>query len=78
LVDLAKKVGVRFQDGVLRRSELAKLTELFLTGTGSEVMPVVSIDGRPVGDGRVGPITRRLLDAYRAAVRSWLGEGESR
>jgi D-alanine transaminase len=74
LVELAKKVGVRFQDGVLRRNELAKLSELFLTGTGSEVVPVVSIDGRPVGEGRIGPITRRLLDAYRAAVRSWLGE----
>jgi D-alanine transaminase len=72
LVKLANKVGVRFQDGVLRRQDLATLSELFLTGTGSEVMPVVRVDGRPVGEGRVGPVTRRLQEAYQAAVRSWL------
>jgi D-alanine transaminase len=75
LVPLAQKVGVRFEDGTLRRADLAKVSELFLTGTGAEVLPVVRVDGRPVGDGRVGPVTRKLQEAYMAAVRAWLGEG---
>ena len=35
-------------------------------------MPVVRIDEAPVGDGRPGPVTRRLQDAFRRAVRAWL------
>jgi D-alanine transaminase len=75
LVNMANKVGVRFQGAVLRRGDLPRVSELFLTGTGAEVMPVVRVDGRPIGDGHVGPVTRRLQDAYQAAVRSWLGTG---
>jgi D-alanine transaminase len=73
LVNLANTVGVRFHDGVLRRQDLPRLSELFLSGTGAEVMPVVLVDDKPVGDGRVGPVTRRLQEAYRDAVRAWLG-----
>ena len=39
--------------------------EVFLTGTVSEVLPVVNIDGRPIGGGKVGPTTRRLYDLLR-------------
>ena len=38
---------------------------MMLLGTGSEVMPVVQVDDWKVGDGRPGPVTRRLLEAYR-------------
>jgi branched-subunit amino acid aminotransferase/4-amino-4-deoxychorismate lyase len=39
--------------------------ELFLTGTVTEILPVVTVDGRAIGDGKVGPVTRRLYDLLR-------------
>jgi branched-chain amino acid aminotransferase len=43
--------------------------ECFLTGTAAEVIPVVECDGRAIGDGRPGPITRNLLARFQALVR---------
>jgi D-alanine transaminase len=71
---LAARAGVPVREHVLKRDDLARVSELFLTGTTSEVLPVVTVDGRPVGDGRPGPIARRLQEAYRQAVREFVGE----
>ena len=46
--------------------DIPRLEELFLVGTTTDVMPIVRIDDRPVGDGRPGPITTRLVKALRA------------
>ena len=43
--------------------------ECFLTGTGAEVIPVTKIDGRAIGSGEPGPITRKLLEAFHRHVR---------
>jgi branched-chain amino acid aminotransferase len=45
-------------------------TEVFLTGTGAEVVPVVRVDDRQIADGRPGPITRQLITAFRQLVNS--------
>ena len=71
---LAERAGVPVREHVLRRDDLGEVTELFLTGTTSEVLPVVTVDGRPVGDGRPGTIARRLQEAYRQAVREFTSE----
>lgn len=60
VLGLAKRAGVPEREQVLRLDELGRVSELFLTGTTSEVLPVVRVDGRPVGDGRPGPVTRRM------------------
>jgi D-alanine transaminase len=57
---------------MLRRDDLGRVSELFLTGTTSEVLPVVRVDGRPVADGKPGAVTRRLQEAYAAEVREFL------
>jgi branched-chain amino acid aminotransferase len=44
--------------------------ELFLTGTGAEIIPVVKVDGRAVGGGKPGPITKQLRERYGVLVRS--------
>ena len=44
-------------------ADLPRLDELFLTGTSTDVMPVVTLDGRPVGTGRPGPVTAKLYNA---------------
>jgi len=70
---LAERAGVPVREHVLKRDDLAEVSELFLTGTTSEVLPLVQVDGRPIGDGRPGPITRRLQEAYRQAVKEFVG-----
>jgi D-alanine transaminase len=70
---LAERAGVPVREQILKRDDLAEVSELFLTGTTSEVLPLVSVDGKPVGDGRPGPITRRLQEAYRQTVREFVG-----
>ena len=53
----------------LVRHDLYTADEMFLTGTAAEVIGVVKIDGRPVGDGSVGPTARKLKDAFHAYAR---------
>ena len=52
----------------IRKDELAGTEEAFVTSVSREVLPVVRVDGRPLGDGRVGPKTRAILDAFAALV----------
>jgi D-alanine transaminase len=52
--------------------ELRDSDEVLLLGTTIEVLPVISLDGKPIGDGKPGPVTRALLDAYRRDVAEWL------
>lgn len=56
----------------ISRDELMKADEVMLTGTTIEVMPVVRIDGQPVGDGVVGPVAKRLQSAFRESLDAWL------
>ena len=53
----------------LVRTDLYLADEAFLTGTAAEVVPIREVDDRPVGDGRPGPITKQIQQAYFAAVR---------
>jgi len=68
ILKLAQQLGIPFREQLLNRSDLQKVTELFLTGTTSEVLPVVDVDDMPIGSGLPGPITRRLQEGYRRAV----------
>ncbi len=46
------------------RSELYAAEECFMTGTAAHVTPVVELDHRPIGDGKMGPVTKRLVQIY--------------
>jgi branched-chain amino acid aminotransferase len=63
--ELGKKVLERSID----RTELYTCDELFLCGTGAQVSPVIEVDRRPVGDGKVGELTAELQSIYFGAVR---------
>jgi D-alanine transaminase len=71
---LARDEAIPFAEATIRLDELKSADEVLMSGTTIEVMPVISIDGRPVADGRPGPITRRLQGAFRNALASWLRE----
>jgi branched-chain amino acid aminotransferase len=72
VMTLARDLGMTVEVGNLLRSDLYVADEAFLTGTAAEVVPVQSVDDRPVGDGRPGPVTRALQESYAAAVRGRL------
>jgi len=68
--DLCPSVlGMDVVEREIARTELYVAEEAFFCGSGYEITPIVSIDRFPVGDGGVGPMTRRLLSAYMDVVR---------
>ncbi|HEY7510418.1 MAG TPA: aminotransferase class IV [Vicinamibacteria bacterium] len=69
VLELAPRAGVAAREETLAPEALLAADEVFLTSTTREVVPVRRVDGRPIGDGRPGPITRRLMAAFRDAVR---------
>lgn len=60
VLELAGEAGVAVREEAVGLDDLCAADEVFLTGTTADVMPVVRIDGRPVGAGRPGPMARRL------------------
>lgn len=64
VLDLAARAGVPVEERAFSVQEAQDAAEAFITSASAFVMPVVSIDGRPVGEGRPGPVSRRLLDIY--------------
>jgi branched-chain amino acid aminotransferase len=68
-LEVARREGIPFQEGEYRREEISEADEVFITSTLQEILPVTRLDGSPVGDGRPGPLTTRLLAGYRKLVR---------
>jgi D-alanine transaminase len=68
VLELAPELGLPVQQDPIAINDLPHLSECFLTSTSNDVMPVVALDGRPVGNGEPGPITRRLSRALRVGV----------
>lgn len=68
VVELARELGIPVSETPIFRHEIPGLEECFLTGTTSDVMPIVSIDGAPVGGGRPGPVAKRLHAALAARL----------
>ena len=62
---LAAELRIPVSEAPIRVDELPRLHELFITGTTTDVMPIVRLDGHPVRDGTPGEITRRLQEAHR-------------
>jgi len=62
---LAREAGLALEERELGPADLAAASELFLTSTLREVLPVTRVDGQSVGDGRPGPVTLRLRALYR-------------
>lgn len=61
---LARKEGLAVKEQYPSRAQLSGASEVFLTGTTVEVLPVVRIDGRPIGGGEPGPVTRSLAKRF--------------
>lgn len=70
VLELAQTGGIATRQTNLTRYDLYTADECFLTGTGAEIVPVVSVDNRSIGDGKPGAMTRRLTDAFHQYVRT--------
>jgi branched-chain amino acid aminotransferase len=70
ILELAAEARIPGAETRLTRYDLYTADEAFVTGTGAELMPIAIADGRPLGDGKPGAITRRLTDAFHALVRN--------
>lgn len=76
LFDIAKILEIPFEVRTVDRSELYTADEAFFSGTGVQVAWISSIDGRTIGDGKRGPITAKLQDAYFEVVKGNLDLGQ--
>jgi branched-chain amino acid aminotransferase len=65
VMELAEEAGMEVKTMMMGLHDLYNADECFLTGTGAEIVPVVSIDGRIVGDGKPGKVTNDLLARYQ-------------
>jgi len=70
VIELAEAAGWKVSEPNLTRYDLFNADECFLTGTGAELIPVVKIDGRVIGTGQPGPITRQLVENYHALTKT--------
>jgi D-alanine transaminase len=70
VLEEGRKAGIKCEERPIQVEDLQHADEAFFTGTTGEVRPVVNIDGRPVGTGAVGPVTRRLSDLFLARVEA--------
>lgn len=64
LMDVAREAGLKVEERPFTPEEARAAREAFITGAGSLVLPVVSVDGKPVGDGAVGPVAMKLRRLY--------------
>ena len=69
VIELSRKAGMTVKEMALTRHDIFAAEEFFLTGTAAEIIPVVKCDGRPIGNGKPGPVTKRLREMFRELVR---------
>ena len=70
IIAIAEDFGIKVREENLTRHDLYIADECFLTGTAAEVVPVVRIDKRTIGDGHPGPVTKRLLEEFHRRTRA--------
>jgi branched-chain amino acid aminotransferase len=70
VIELARAAGIEVAEPALTKHDVYVADECFLTGTAAEIIPVVRIDDRLIGDGKPGPVTRDLTQRFHELVRS--------
>jgi branched-chain amino acid aminotransferase len=68
IIDISRDLGLPIREANLTRYDLWCSDECFLTGSGAEVIPVVKLDGRVIGDGKPGPVTKKVTAEFRRRV----------
>jgi branched-chain amino acid aminotransferase len=74
VIDLAGKKGLEITETCLTRHDIYTADECFMTNTSSEVLPVVRVDGREIGNGKPGAVTRLLAGEFKKEIKRFLAE----
>jgi branched-chain amino acid aminotransferase len=69
VIELCGQLKIGIKESSMTKHDLFIADEMFLTGTAAELIPVIKLDGRTIGDGKPGPVFRRLWDAFQKLVR---------
>lgn len=69
-ISIADEMGLEVSEPQMTRYDIYTADECFLTGTAAEIIPAVELDKRPIGDGKPGPITRRLIARFRELTQT--------
>src|SRR5262249_55578847 len=70
IIELARDMGIGVTEARFALVDVWTAHEVWMCGTGAEVIPVRSVDGRQIGAGRMGPLTARIVEAYHQLVRT--------
>lgn len=70
VMELAGKLGIAAKESNMTRYDLMTADECFLTGTAAEIVPVATLDARPIGNGKPGALTLKLTEEFRKLTRS--------
>ena len=70
VIDCARAASIPTSEPLLTRYDVYTADEMFLTGTAAEMIPVVKVDGRVIGNGHPGPVTLQLLEAFREKTKT--------
>jgi branched-chain amino acid aminotransferase len=68
IMEIAKKQGMKVVEGVFTPHDFMSADEVFLTGTGADIVPVTRIENKPIGNGKMGPNTKRLRHEYNSRI----------
>jgi branched-subunit amino acid aminotransferase/4-amino-4-deoxychorismate lyase len=68
ILELASQLGINTLEHDIRLDELYQAEESFLTNSMVEIMPLIEVDGKAIGSGKPGPLTKRLMVAYKTLV----------
>ncbi|WLR56018.1 D-amino-acid transaminase [Mesobacillus subterraneus] len=74
VLEICSNEGIPFEERAYTLDELSSADEVFSSGTTVEVMPIVEIDGKTVGNGQPGPVTRNLQNLFKAEIESQCGK----
>jgi len=69
VMDLARGMGIPVEESLFTLFDVYTADECFMTGTAAEVIPAVKVDGRAIGSGHPGEITKRLMEAFRTLTK---------
>jgi branched-chain amino acid aminotransferase len=69
VLDIAADMGIPVREAPMTRYDIFAADECFLTGSAAELIPVVKLDGRPIGNGKPGAMTQKLLDRFHEETK---------
>lgn len=69
VIELAREAGIEVREEIMTRYDILSADEAFLTGTAAEVIPMISLDERPIGDGKPGSKTKHIISLFRAETK---------